>query len=115
MSGLYDFVIAPFADYAFMRLALAASLALSVAAAPLGVILVLRRMSLIGDAISHAILPGVAISFLVAGFSLWLMALGGVIAGLLVVLAAGAVSRVTVLKEDASLAAFYLTSLALGV
>jgi zinc/manganese transport system permease protein len=115
MSDLYALFFQPFADFAFMRRALVACLAISLAAAPIGVVLVLRRMSLMGDAISHAILPGVALSFLFAGFSLWLMTLGGFVAGLLVVLAAGVVSRATVLREDASLAAFYLTSLAAGV
>lgn len=115
MSDLYALLFQPFADFAFMRRALVACLAISISAAPIGVILVLRRMSLMGDAISHAILPGVALSFLFAGFSLWLMTLGGFAAGLLVVLAAGLVSRITILREDASLAAFYLTSLAAGV
>lgn len=115
MSDLYALLFEPFADFAFMRRALIACLAISFAAAPIGVVLILRRMSLMGDAISHAILPGVAVSFLFAGFSLWLMTLGGFAAGLLVVLAAGLISRVTVLREDASLAAFYLTSLAAGV
>lgn len=115
MSDLYAMFLQPFAEFAFMRRALVACLAISVAAAPIGVVLVLRRMSLMGDAISHAILPGVALSFLFAGFSLWLMTLGGFAAGLLAVLAAGLVSRITVLREDASLAAFYLTSLAAGV
>jgi zinc/manganese transport system permease protein len=75
----------------------------------------LRRMSLTGDAMAHAILPGAAIGYLVAGFSLPAMTIGGLAAGVCVALAAGAVARVTVLKEDASLAAFYLISLALGV
>eukprot|EP01030_Chromulinospumella_sphaerica_P027427 gene27427-27687_t len=98
-----------------MRRALVATLALSLSAAPLGVFLTLRRMSLLGDALSHAVLPGVAIGFMVSGLSLTAMALGGVIAGLLVAGVAGAVSRFTTLKEDASLAAIYLVALALGV
>jgi zinc/manganese transport system permease protein len=114
-SDLYALIFQPFADFAFMRRALVACLAISVASAPIGVILILRRMSLMGDAISHAILPGVAVGFLFAGFSLWIMTLGGFVAGLIVVLLAGLVSRATVLREDASLAAFYLSSLALGV
>src|SRR5690606_32230165 len=56
----FDLLFAPFADYGFMRRALAGCLALSVGACPLGVLLVLRRMSLVGDAMSHAILPGAA-------------------------------------------------------
>jgi len=98
-----------------MRRALVATLALALSAAPLGVFLTLRRMSLLGDALSHAVLPGVAIGFMVSGLSLTAMALGGVLAGMLVAGVAGAVSRFTTLKEDASLAAIYLVALALGV
>ncbi|WNJ91255.1 metal ABC transporter permease [Bosea sp. 685] len=115
MTQLYDLFIGPFAEFDFMRRALVGIFALSVAAAPIGVFLMLRRMSLTGDAMAHAILPGAAIGYLVAGFSLSAMTLGGLVAGFAVALAAGAVARVTVMKEDASLAAFYLISLALGV
>jgi zinc/manganese transport system permease protein len=113
--SLYHLLFEPFVAYGFMRRALLASFALSLGCGPIGVLLVLRRMSLMGDAMSHAILPGAAIAFLFAGLSLTAMSLGGLIAGLVVALAAGAVSRMTKLKEDASLAGFYLTSLALGV
>ena len=112
---LWSLVIGPFAEFAFMRRALVATLALSLSAAPLGVFLTLRRMSLLGDALSHAVLPGVAIGFMLFGLSLPAMALGGVLAGLLVAALAGVVSRATSLKEDASLAAIYLLALALGV
>ncbi|KPF71244.1 zinc ABC transporter permease [Bosea sp. AAP35] len=98
-----------------MRRALVGVVALSVSGGAIGVFLMLRRMSLTGDAMAHAILPGAAIGYLVAGFSLPAMTLGGLAAGFAVALAAGAVARVTVIKEDASLAAFYLISLALGV
>lgn len=112
---IVDILVAPFTDYAFMRRALAGCLALSLGAAPVGVFLMLRRMSLIGDAMGHAILPGAAVGFLVAGLSLPAMTLGGLVAGLVVALLAGVIARVTVLREDASLAAFYLISLASGV
>ena len=115
LSSLWTLLAAPFADFAFMRRALVATLALSLSAAPLGVFLTLRRMSLLGDALSHAILPGVAIGFMLFGLSLTAMAAGGVLAGLLVAALAGWVSRLTALKEDASLAAIYLVALALGV
>jgi len=68
-----------------------------------------------GDAIGHAVLPGVAIGYLLSGLSVWAMSLGGVVAGLVVALLAGATARSTGIKEDASLAGFYLASLALGV
>ena len=112
---LWDFAVSPFAEFAFMRRALVATLALAVSAAPLGVFLTLRRMSLLGDALSHAVLPGVAVGFMLFGLSLPAMALGGVVAGLTVAAIAGMVSRATSLKEDASLAAIYLVALALGV
>jgi zinc/manganese transport system permease protein len=113
--GAWAVLFAPFAEYAFMRRALVATMALSLSAAPLGVLLTLRRMSLLGDALSHAILPGVAIGFMLCGLSLTAMAAGGVLAGMLVAALAGFISRATTLKEDASLAAVYLVALALGV
>jgi zinc/manganese transport system permease protein len=115
MSALYDLLAAPFVDFAFMRRALVACAALSIGCGPIGVLLVLRRMSLIGDSMSHAVLPGAAIGFLISGLSLVSMSIGGFIAGLLVALLSGLVARVTQLREDASFAAFYLISLALGV
>jgi len=114
-AWLWDTAFAPFAEFAFMRRALVATLALSLSAAPLGVFLTLRRMSLLGDALSHAVLPGVAIGFMLSGLSLTAMAFGGVVAGMLVAGIAGLVTRFTTLKEDASLAAIYLVALALGV
>jgi zinc/manganese transport system permease protein len=112
---IVDLVASPFIEFSFMRRALTGCLALSLGSAPVGVFLMLRRMSLTGDAMAHAVLPGVAVGFLIAGLSLPAMTAGGLIAGLIVALLAGAIARVTVLKEDASLAAFYLISLAAGV
>jgi len=112
---IYDFLVAPFAEFAFMRRALVAALALAMGCGPVGVILVLRRMSLVGDAMSHAVLPGAAVGFVIAGLSLFWMSLGGFVAGLLVAVLSGLVARVTALREDASFAAFYLIALATGV
>ena len=112
---LYDALIAPFTDFEFMRRALAAVIALSLGGGPIGVFLMLRRMSLVGDAMAHAILPGAAIGFLLSGLNLFAMTTGGLIAGFTVAILAGAVARSTEMKEDASLATFYLVSLALGV
>jgi zinc/manganese transport system permease protein len=108
-------LISPFTEFEFMRRALAAVIALSLAGAPIGVFLMLRRMSLVGDAMAHAILPGAAIGFLLSGLNLFAMTTGGLIAGFAVAILAGLVARSTGLKEDASLATFYLASLALGV
>jgi len=112
---LYAILIAPFADFEFMRRALVGIFALAFSAPLIGVFLMLRRMSLIGDALAHAILPGAAIGFLIAGLNLFAMASGGLIAGLLIAIGAGLIARATALKEDASLAAVFLVALALGV
>lgn len=102
-------------DFAFMRQALVASLALSIAAPPLGVFLMMRGMSLIGDAMSHAILPGIALGFYMAGFSLPAMSIGGILSGLIVAGMAGGVSQMTGHREDSAMASFFLISLAGGV
>lgn len=112
---MYELLIEPFTEFSFMRYALASVVFLSLSAAPVGVFLVMRRMSLIGDALSHAVLPGAAIGYMLAGLSLPAMSLGGFLAGMLMAFFAGLVSRFTELKEDANFAAFYLSSLAIGV
>jgi zinc/manganese transport system permease protein len=112
---IYDTLIAPFAEFDFMRRALVGTSALALGAGPVGVFLMLRRMSLVGDAMAHAILPGAAVGFLFAGLNLFAMTAGGLIAGFVVAVLAGLVARTTELKEDASLAAFFLISLAVGV
>ncbi len=112
---MWDLLFQPFYDYGFMRRALVGCIAVSIGATPVGVFLMLRRMSLTGDAMAHAILPGAAVGYLVSGLSLGAMTIGGLIAGMTVALLSGFVSRLTAIREDASLAAFYLISLALGV
>ncbi|EFH10091.1 metal ABC transporter permease [Pseudoroseomonas cervicalis] len=113
--ALLDLLWSPFAEFGFLRRALIGCLALSLAAPPLGVFLVLRRMSLTADVLAHGILPGIAVGFLVAGLSVTAMSIGGLVAGLVVAVGAGAVSRATGGREDAALAALYLVALALGV
>ena len=109
-----DFLSEPFA-LGFMRRALAGCIALSLAGPPLGVVLVLRRMSLMSDVLQHGILPGVALGAMAAGLSVWAMGLGGFLAGLAVALLAGSLARATGGKEDSQLAGVYLVALALGV
>lgn len=112
---MVDVLLSPFVEFGFMRRALIGCLALALGATPIGVFLMLRRMSLMGDAMAHAVLPGAALGYLVSGLSIGAMTVGGILAGLAVALLSGVVARTTVLREDASLAAFYLISLALGV
>lgn len=111
----YDFLLAPLAEFGFLRRALVGCLALSLSAPPLGVFLMLRRMSLTADVMAHGMLPGIAVAFLLAGLSVPALALGGLAAGLVIALGAGALSRATGGREDAALAALYLSALALGV
>ena len=115
MSLLFDLLVAPFFDFVFMQRALVACWAIAFASGPVGVLLVLRRMSLIGDALSHAILPGIGLGYFL--FGLWLpgLTLGGLCAGLLVAILGGITAKKTILPEDASFTGFYLISLALGV
>lgn len=105
----------PFSEFAFMRRALLGGVVLACSAAPLGVFLILRRMSLIGDAVAHGILPGAAVGFWMAGLSLPALTLGGLGAGLAMAGLAAWITRRTGLREDASLAAIYPISLASGI
>jgi zinc/manganese transport system permease protein len=112
---MLELLWSPFVEFTFMRRALFGGMALACSAAPLGVFLILRRVSMMGDAIAHGMLPGVALGFLLAGFSLPSMTLGGLLAGLGMAALAAAITRRTGLRTDASLAALYPISLAAGV
>ncbi|RZI46059.1 metal ABC transporter permease [Candidatus Finniella inopinata] len=115
LAVLYENLFAPFYDYLFMQRALAACIAISLSSAPLGVILIQRRMSLIGEALSHGTLPGIALAYLVAGMWLPALILGGALAGLMVAFFSHFVSQNTCLKEDASFSSFYMIAFALGI
>lgn len=114
-STLYDVMLAPFIDYPFMRRALVGGVAVALGATPVGIFLMLRRMSLMGDAMGHAILPGAALGYYFGGLTLSYITLGGLVAGFGVAIASGIVSRSTLVKEELALAIFYLLSLAIGV
>ena len=103
---MWELFFAPFAEFGFMRRALLGCFAVSIGATPLGVFLMLRRMSLTGDAMAHAILPGAAVGYLVAGLSLSAMTIGGLIAGMTVAVLSGYVTRVTKLREMQALRRF---------
>jgi len=115
MTGLYGLLIGPFETFGFMRTALVACLALALANGPLGTLLLLRRMSLDGDVLSHAVMPGAALGFLYAGYSLAALSLGGFLSGALVAGSAGLIAQLRPKRREASLAAFYLVSLGAGV
>lgn len=102
-------------DYAFMKRALVATSILSFSVAPVGAFLVLRRLSLAGEALAHAIVPGIVIAFVIAGLSVLSMIVGGLIAGVSVAVLTTLLARTTIIREDASLASLYLVALALGI
>jgi zinc/manganese transport system permease protein len=108
-------LVTPFLEYEFMARAALGAMALALAGAPLGVFLVLRRMSLVGDAVGHAVLPGAAAAALLSGGSTMFITLGAALTGSLVFMTAGPASRLLRIPEDAGFAVFYLGALAMGV
>jgi zinc/manganese transport system permease protein len=114
MTSPHALLLAPFETLEFMRAALVACLALALTNGAVGTLLLLRRMSLDGDVLGHAVMPGAAIGFLYGGPSPTLMSIGGLISGLSVgMLAAVAARRRR--HDDTGLVAFYLIALSLGV
>jgi zinc/manganese transport system permease protein len=112
---MHDHSVAAMAQDANLLRALWAGLMLAVATAPLGVFLILRRMSLIGDAFGHAILPGAAGAALLSGGATWAVSLGAALTGTTVFVSASYIGRILRLPEDAGLALFFMSALALGV
>ncbi|AKC59635.1 metal ABC transporter permease [Blochmannia endosymbiont of Polyrhachis (Hedomyrma) turneri] len=115
MFDIFVLLFDPFICHGFMRRALVACCALSLSSTPIGVFLLLRHMTLIGDALSHSILPGVAIGYFFFGESVIAMGFGGLISGVLVSIFSGWISLKNVLREEASFAAVYLMFLSFGV
>lgn len=114
MTQVYALIVEPFATLAFMRGALVACLALALANGVVGTLLVVRRMSLDGEVLGHAVMPGAAVGFLYAGSSPTWLSIGGLVSGLTVAALAGLVSRGRH-RQEAGLVAFYLIALSLGV
>jgi len=102
-------------SYSFMLRAFAATTVLACSIGPVGVFLVLRRMSLAGEALAHAIVPGIVVAFIVGGLSVTALLIGGLVAGLGVIALSGGLVRFTILREDAGLASLYLIALAAGI
>lgn len=112
---MISFLIDPFLEFGFMQRALVACLAISLSGCVIGCLLVLRKMTLVGDAMSHSILPGVSVAFLITGISIIPMTIGGILAGLLVAIISAVVSKSTGLKEDSSFTAAHLLCLSGGI
>jgi zinc/manganese transport system permease protein len=116
VSGqLIGFLIGPFEAFGFMRIALVACFALALANGPIGTLLLMRRESLDGNVLSHAVMPGAALGFLYAGYSLAALTIGGLLTGLAVAALAALSAGSRWQRQDSSLIAFYLVSLSFGV
>lgn len=99
----------------FFLVGLLVSFLLTLVSAPLGAFLTLKRMSLMGDAISHSLLPGMAISIMIFGFSTMGLLLGGLAAGILVLGLMFWITQKSRFKDDSVLALIYLTMSSLGI
>lgn len=111
---LHDALVTPF-TFEFMQRGLASALLLGLSGGLLGVILVLRRLSLLGDALSHSLLPGVALAFFWFGPNPLALFVGALLAGLLTASASAFLSRLTRIKEDAAFGSLFLVFFALGI
>jgi len=105
-----SFLLEPL-QYAFMTRAFAASVIVGVLCAVMGTYVVLRGMAFLGDALAHAILPGVAIAYLLHGNLL----IGALVAAVVVALAIGLFSRQGTIKEDTAIGILFAAALSLGV
>ena len=113
MSGLNELI--EILQQAYALRALLASILVGITCGLLGVFIVLRNMSLIGDALSHAILPGVVAGFLIAGHSLIAFFTGSVVAGLLAATAITWLQRKVKAREDAAIGIIFSAMFALGI
>ena len=102
-------------SFVFMQRAFVATTVLSASVAPIGTFLVLRRLSLAGEAMAHAITPGVVIGFVIAGLSVTSLLIGGIVSGIVAAALTALLARKTILRSDASLASIYLIALAAGI
>ncbi len=97
--------------FGFMQKALIASVIVGVVCAVIGCYVVLRSMAFLGDALAHAILPGVAVAYLLGVNIL----AGALVAAVLVAVGISYVSRAGTIKEDTAIGIFFAAALALGV
>lgn len=103
-------LLAPWFWQAALLVAVAAG-----ACALVGVFLMLRRMSLLSDAVSHAVLPGVVVGYLIAGYAVWAFLAGAVASGLACVMLVGLLVRTTRLKPDAAMGVVFTALFAAGI
>ncbi|MEM6343360.1 MAG: iron chelate uptake ABC transporter family permease subunit [Bacteroidota bacterium] len=111
---MWELIIETF-QYEYAQRALITSAMVGVMCGILGCFIVLRNMSLIGDALSHAILPGVVVGFMVAGYSVLGFFTGSVIAGLIAAVLMTWIQRNVRTQEDAAIGIVFTSMFALGV
>ena len=107
---MIDWLLQPL-SYAFMVRGLLASLMVGILCAVIGCYIVLRSMAFLGDALAHAILPGVAIAYLLGANLL----VGALIAAVVVALSIGYFTRSGTIKEDTAIGILFAAALSLGV
>lgn len=110
MNTLWSWIIAPLA-YGFMQRGMLAAMLVGVLCAIIGCYVVLRSMAFLGDALAHAVLPGVAIAYLM-GTNL---TAGALVAAVVVALLISFFSRQGAIKEDTAIGIVFAAALALGV
>lgn len=109
-----DWFLEPF-QHEFMQRALLGGALIGFTNGFLGAFVVLRRLALMADSLSHSMLPGLALGMMVFGFSLTALFVGGLAAALFVALGAQLVARSSRLKEDTALAILYTVAVSLGL
>ncbi len=110
MNTLWSWIVAPLA-YGFMQRGMLAAMLVGVLCAIVGCYVVLRSMAFLGDALAHAVLPGVAIAYLM-GTNL---TAGALVAAIAVALLISFFSRQGAIKEDTAIGIVFAAALALGV
>src|SRR5712675_1080768 len=97
--------------YEFMQRGLLASVIVGVLCAVMGTYVVLRGMAFLGDALAHAILPGVAIAYLLHGSLL----VGALVAAIIIALSIGLFSKQGTIREDTAIGILFAAALSLGI
>lgn len=114
MNAIHEIFFAPF-GYEFMQRGLLACVLVGVSGGLLGVILLLRRLALMGDALAHSLLPGIGVAYLIFGPSPLALLAGALVAGCFASLGSALVTRLTRVKEEAAFAALFIVLFGAGV
>ncbi len=107
---MIEWLVSPL-SFAFMQRGLLAALIVGVLCAVVGCYVVLRSMAFLGDALAHAVLPGVAIAYLMGGN----LTVGALVAAVLVALGISFFTRQGAIKEDTAIGILFSAALSLGI